>query len=144
MRIEPKLRNKDKIGGKKPMGKQIFGRIKKPVAILLAVFFVVSLTAAAVSACSSNGKVMTTGASGQSSYAEQGNVMACNQGSGACDSNVVTSGQGTCKQKGTCAKQGKVEASGQSSYSEQSKVTASEKESRTASEYVKGSAKSDC
>jgi len=43
------------------MGKQIFGRIKKTVAILLAVFFVVSLTAAAVSACSSNGKVMTAG-----------------------------------------------------------------------------------
>jgi hypothetical protein len=63
------------------MGKQIFGRIKKTVAILLAVFFVVSLTGAAVSACSSNGKVMTTGASGQGSCAEQGNMMASGQGS---------------------------------------------------------------
>ena len=103
------------------MGKQIFGRIKKTVAILLAVFFVVSLTAAAVSACSSNGKVMTTGASGQGSCAEQGNMMASGQGSCAEQGNVMASGQGTCKQKGTYAEQGNVEASGQSSYAKSMK-----------------------
>ncbi|HEY3363045.1 MAG TPA: hypothetical protein VGK06_14820 [Methanosarcina sp.] len=51
------------------MGKQIFGRMKKTVAILLAVFFVVSVTAASASACSS--KTATSAGTGEVGYKQE-------------------------------------------------------------------------